>query len=191
MGQSELLAYLCKHLQQILVRYFITGSQATIAYGQPRFTNDIDVVVELDQSNLESFCLGFPEEEFYLSQEAARQAVAECGMFNIIHPTSGLKIDVMIPDQSSFDQIRLERGLRLPLPTGGTAIFASPEDIIVKKMEWHSMGGGERHLDDIKGILRVRGEEVDKDYISKYANQLGVQDIWRAILDKTRSMPNS
>jgi len=184
MGQSELLAFLCKHLEQIGIRYFITGSQATIAYGEPRFTNDIDVVVELNGSNWELFCSGFPEEEFYLSREAAREAVAQCRMFNIIHPTSGLKIDVMIPEQTSFNQLRLQRGVRLHLATGGMATFASPEDIIVKKMEWHSMGGGERHLGDIEGILRVRGEAVDRDYIAKHALLLGVHDIWQAILEK-------
>ena len=146
MGQSELLAFLCAHLERLKIRYFITGSQATIAYGEPRFTNDIDVVVELNEANWELFCSGFPEDIFYLSHEAAREAVAHCRMFNIIHPISGLKIDVMIPGQSSFDQLRLQRALRLPLATGGMAAFSSPEDIIVKKMEWHSMGGGERHL---------------------------------------------
>ncbi len=184
MGQSELLAYLCNHLEQLAIRYFITGSHATIVYGEPRYTNDIDVVVELDSANYDAFCAGFPEEDFYLSKQAAREAVDQFGMFNIIHPTSGLKIDVIVPKPSSFDQIRLQRGVRLPLVGGGTGVFSSAEDIILKKMEWHQMGGGERHLADIEGILRVRGEILDRAYIAQQAQQLGLQAIWQQILDK-------
>ena len=45
MEQSELLRHLCATLDRLGIRYFVTGSQATIAFGEPRFTNDIDVVV--------------------------------------------------------------------------------------------------------------------------------------------------
>jgi len=72
MEQSDLLKLLCNHLERIEVRYFITESQATIAYGEPRFTNDIDVVVDLDSSNCDVFCDGFPPEELYLNRETAR-----------------------------------------------------------------------------------------------------------------------
>jgi len=184
MGQSELLAFLCDHLEQLGIRYFITGSQATIAYGEPRFTNDIDVVIDLNLANCEQFCAGFPDNEYYLSKPAAREAILQRGMFNIIHPSSGLKIDVIIPDSTSFDEQRLQRGVRLPLATGGTGVFSSAEDIVVKKMEWHKMGGGERHLRDIAGILKIRGAAVDRDYITDHARQLGVQDIWQAIVEQ-------
>ena len=187
MGQSELLAYLCEHLLRTKIPYFITGSQATIAFGEPRFTNDIDVVIDLNLTNLVAFCEGFPDEEFYLSLGAAREAVETCGMFSIIHPTSGLKIDVVVPQPSSFDQLRLERAVQLPLSTGGFAIFSSPEDIVVKKMEWHHMGGGERHLRDIEGVLRVQGESLDRAYITTQCEKLGVSTIWQSLLDKLES----
>jgi hypothetical protein len=184
MEQSELLIYLCRHLERIGIRYLITGSQATIAFGEPRFTNDIDVVVDLDPSELESFCDRFPENDYYLSREAARQALSERGMFNIIHPMSGLKIDVIVSKQTPFDLLRFQRGIRIPIADDCEAVFTSPEDIAIKKMEWHRMGGGERHLDDIAGILRVRGESLDREYIVEQASQLQILDIWQTILDR-------
>lgn len=187
MEQSDLLVYLCRHMERIGVRYFITGSQATIAFGEPRFTNDIDVVLDLDPSQLDSFCDGFPENEFYLSRDAACQALNERGMFNIIHPSSGLKIDVVISEQSPFDLLRFQRGIRIPISDDCEAVFTSPEDIVVMKMRWHSMGGGERHLDDIAGILRVRGDKLDRKYIAEQAGRLQVLDIWQAILEKLQS----
>ena len=181
MEQSELLVFLCRHLERIGVRYFITGSQATIAYGEPRFTNDIDVVVELNETNFETFCDGFPESEFYLNRESARQECCRQGMFNIIHPDSGQKIDVVVAKRDSYDQLRMNRGVKVPITDDCTAVFSSPEDIIVKKMEWHQMGGGDRHLRDIAGILKVRGDSLDLEYISHHASELGLQDVWRTI----------
>jgi len=47
MEQSELLRYLTEVLERIGLRYFVTGSTATIFFGEPRFTNDIDVMHDL------------------------------------------------------------------------------------------------------------------------------------------------
>jgi hypothetical protein len=188
MEQSDLLKLLCNHLERIEVRYFITESQATIAYGEPRFTNDIDVVVDLDSSNCDVFCDGFPPEEFYLNRETARQEVARRGMFNIIHPASGLKsrlkIDVIIPSKSSFDQQRFERGVRIPIAEDCSVIFSSPEDIILQNMTWRQTAGAERHLRDINGILKVGGDALDSEYIEQQARELGVTDLWHEIARK-------
>lgn len=181
MEQSELLVHLCQHLEQVGVRYLITGSQATIAYGEPRFTVDIDVVVELKASQLDSFCDGFPSEEFYLSRQAALDAIVHCGMFNVIHPASGLKIDVVISKGTEFDKLRMSRGRRIPISDSCEAVFVSPEDIILKKLQWHRMGGGERHLRDIAGVVRIQGNSLDFGYIVQQAQKLQVVDLWLKI----------
>ncbi len=183
MEQSELLVFLCKHLERTGIRYFITGSQATIAYGEPRFTNDIDVVVELNEANCKLFCDGFPEEEFYLNRETALQECKREGMFNIIHPDSGQKIDVVVAKSSSLDQRRFDRAVRIPISDNCEGFFSSPEDIILKKMEWYKMGGGERHLRDVAGILKVRGTQIDSEYLSSCLRELGLEEIWQTVQD--------
>jgi len=72
----------------------VTGSVATIAYGEPRFTNDVDVVVRLPLNAIERVRAAFPDEEFHLSRQALRDAVLRSTQFNILHPRSGLKVDV-------------------------------------------------------------------------------------------------
>jgi hypothetical protein len=103
-------------------------------------------------------------------------------MFNIIHPASGLKIDVIVPTMTSFDQQRFERVVRVPMGDDWAAVFSSPEDIILQKLRWHSMGGGERHLRDIEGILKVRSENLDRAYIGQQALELGVAELWQSVL---------
>jgi hypothetical protein len=164
----------------------VTGSQATIVYGEPRFTNDIDIVADLNAESLPAFCDAFPDDDFYLNRSAAQDAVNSYGMFNIIHPRSGLKVDVIIPKPSSFDQVRLARAKPIQLRQGFVARFTTPEDIILKKLEWQAMGGGERHLRDIVGVLKICGETLDYKYMQSHASQLGVLEVWEELLHRYR-----
>ena len=62
-----------------------------------------------------------------------------------------------------------------------SAAFASPEDVIIKKMEYYREGGSEKHLRDITGILKVSAGEIDQAYIVEWAERLGLAPIWTAI----------
>jgi hypothetical protein len=54
---------------------------------------------------------------------------------------------------SHFDQSRLQRVRRIHPAPSYEASFAAPEDVIIKKMEYYSKGGSEKHLRDITGML--------------------------------------
>jgi len=70
-------------------------------------------------------------------------------------------------------------------PSEGTeANFASPEDVIIKKMEYYKEGASEKHIRDILGMLKISGEMIDLEYISIWAEKLNIEDIWRAIQEK-------
>ena len=89
-------------LERLGLRYFVTGSTATIFFGEPRFTNDIDLVVDLPEERIGELCGAFPPESFYLAEEAVRRAVRNRGQFNLIHPVSGLKVDMVIPAENAL-----------------------------------------------------------------------------------------
>ena len=74
-----------------------------------------------------------------------------------------------------------------PFGSNFDAYFASPEDVILKKMEFYHEGGSEKHLRDIAGMLKIRGEQVDRSYISEWAQKLGLEDVWAAHSVKSRS----
>ncbi|HEV8580734.1 MAG TPA: hypothetical protein VGX68_16840 [Thermoanaerobaculia bacterium] len=185
MEQSELLRYVTETLERIGLRYFVTGSMATIFFGEPRFTNDIDIVVDLPVSKIPEFCSAFPAPEYYLSEETVRRAVSRRGQFNIIRPSSGLKVDIMVPADSPFNRSRFARATRVKPQPDVDAIFSSAEDVIVKKLEAYREGGSEKHLRDIAGVLRISGSHLDRAYISEWAERLGVTDIWRQVLRRT------
>jgi len=184
MEPSELLQYAVQVLEKLGLRYFVTGSTATIFYGEPRFTNDIDIVVDLPSERVAELCAAFPANEFYISEEAARRAVARKGQFNVIHPASGLKLDLMIPVEDAFNRSRFARVRRLHPSSDYEAVFASVEDVILKKMEYYREGGSEKHLRDIAGVLKISGGAVDRGYIEEWVGRLGLEEVWGRIRER-------
>ncbi len=182
MDQADLLRLVVTVLERLRVPYLVTGSTATIYYGEPRFTNDIDIVVQLPAARVADFCRLFPPAEFYLDEASVRDAVAASGQFNVIHPGSGLKVDFIIPPDTPFERSRFGRVVRARPESDFEATFAAPEDVIVKKLEYYAAGGSEKHLRDITGILKTSGARVDRDYIAQWAAQLGVTQVWEAVL---------
>jgi hypothetical protein len=184
MEQFELLHHVVGALERIGLRYFVTGSMATIFFGEPRFTNDIDIVVDLPADRIAELCAAFPAPEFYLSEETVWRAVSRCGQFNVIHPSSGLKVDMMVPADSSFNQSRFTRMKRVRPAPDFDAAFSSPEDVILKKMESYRDGGSEKHLRDIAGVLKISGDRLDRAYITEWADRMGTSEIWETFLSR-------
>ncbi len=183
MELSDLLRRVTGIMDRLGIAHFVTGSVATIAYGEPRLTNDVDLVVRLAPRQVGPLCEAFPQDEFYISPEAAIDAVERRGQFNILHPASGLKIDLMVAGDSDFDQIRFERVRLLSVGTETPVAFASPEDVILKKLQYFGEGGSDKHLRDISGVLKVMGPEIDMRYLLSWAMRLGVSVLLREVLE--------
>ncbi len=181
MDLHEVLQRVVETLESLHVGYLVTGSVASMAYGEPRLTNDIDIVAEIDEGHIGGLMAAFPREEFYISEEMIRQAVSEHGQFNIIHPASGLKVDIIVKQDTPFDRSRFGRIRRIFPAQSYQANFAAPEDVIIRKMESYREGHSEKHLRDITGILRISGDEVDRGYISEWATRLNLTDIWESV----------
>ena len=182
MDPGELLRGVAATLDRLGIAHFVTGSTATITYGEPRFTNDIDIAVSLDTVQAATLCLAFPAPDFYVATESAQRAVRDHSSFNVIHPASGLKVDFMVTDDSPFNASRFERATRLELADGSSVSFATPEDVILKKLEYYREGGSEKHIRDIVGVLRVSSAEIDRDYIVGWVATLRLDDEWELAL---------
>jgi len=177
----EFLQKVVEVFEHLQIQYLVTGAIASVAYGEPRLTNDIDIVAAMREEHISGLLEAFPSHDFYVSEEAMTDAIQHQGQFNIIHPSSGLKVDVIIRKDSEFDRSRFSRIRRIQPAETYQANFSSPEDVIIKKMEFYKEGGSEKHLRDITGIIKISGETLDRDYIAYWAERLGVMEIWDAI----------
>jgi hypothetical protein len=189
MGPFELLEKIVEVFEHLEIPYLVTGSVAAMAYGEPRLTNDIDVVAGIEDRHLKNLINAFPSDEFYIREDMIRDDIRYKGQFNIIHPASGLKVDVIIKQNTEFDRSRFTRTKRIYPAESYQANFAAPEDVIIKKMEYYREGGSEKHLRDICGILKISGEFVDRKYISEWADRLALAEIWRAVQSRVDEEP--
>jgi hypothetical protein len=183
MEPFDLLRLLAGTLERLGIEYLVTGSMATIAYGEPRLTNDLDVVIALSIERVEEFCAAFPEDDFDLSRHAVREAELRRRTFNIMHFASGLKIDVILPKADDFEPSRRLRGKSLPVGPDWQARFASPEDVILRKLQYCQSGGSEKHLRGIAGVVKIQGPRIDLGYLAEWAARLGAAETWREFLD--------
>jgi hypothetical protein len=182
--QPDLLKFTIRALERLKIPYAIVGSFASGVWGESRFTQDIDILVDLGPNDVPVLCAAFPDTEFYVSQSAANEAVTNHGQFKVINPTSGNKIDFMIAGNSPWVRAQLERRKRISFFPDQDGSVAAAEDVILGKLVYYHEGGSDKHLRDIAGILKFSGEQVDRDYVSRFAAQLGVADIWQSVLSR-------
>jgi hypothetical protein len=166
------------------IAYRIVGSMASIAYGENRFTNDIDIVADLQPQQIDDLCQHFQPPDYYVARQAVAEAIARGHQFNIIHIPAGLKIDVMLPKRTEYARLEQQRAIRLADPDGLSAVFATPEDVILNKLIFFQLGGSDKHLRDIAGILHVKADAVDRDYITAWASKLGVDAEWMLVQNR-------
>src|SRR2546421_3978676 len=173
-------------LEQLEVPYHIGGSVASSLNGIPRLTIDVDLVTNLKLEHVRPL-VRLLEAEYYIDEDAVRDAVKRRSSFNVIHLESILKIDVFIAKSRVFDQEEFRR-VQLKTLEGSDRPFyvASPEGTILNKLEWYRMGGevSDRQWNDILGGLKVQGTNLDMAYLQRWAVALKVSDLLeRALVD--------
>jgi hypothetical protein len=154
-------------LERLAVPYFVTGGFASIAYGEPRLTLDIGIVVAIGRQHIQPICDAFPMPEYYISDDAIRLAIEHRQIINVINPVSGLKADFMIAGSSAFERSRFDRVRLIQQPDGFCARFASPQDMILNKLLFAQKGLPDRHLRDIAGIVMLQGDKLDHTLIAQ------------------------
>lgn len=128
-------------LEQLDIEYHLGGSVASSLYGEPRRTQDIDVVATLQPLHVRRF-VALLNQEYYIDESSVQDAIRRRASFNIIYLDTSMKVDIFIPQRRAFDQDEHQHIQHLPLETGGrTFPFASPEAIVLHKLEWYEMGG--------------------------------------------------
>jgi hypothetical protein len=167
-------------LEQAGIRYAIGGSWASTAFGEPRFTNDIDIVADLTRENLTEFLRNIPA-TFYVDAEDASSAIRSGRPFNVIHMPTVLKFDFFPARAFPLGAEELERVVYLE-GTGlskSPAPFVSPEDILLAKLYWYRSGGEISQLQwrDIGGIVRANAGTLDSSYLEQSAAKLRVRDL--------------
>lgn len=180
------LATIVAELRRFEIPYMLAGSFASSYHGDPRTTQDIDLVIDPAPDALERFVQGLDLERFYVSAEAAREAFERRGQFKVVMLDSGWKVDLILRKNRPFSRSEFERRQTARI-AGAEVPVASAEDTIVAKLEWARSGGSERQIRDVVGILQMSGKGLDRPYIEHWVEELGLGDLWRRALSDSEA----
>lgn len=164
------------------IPYMLTGSIAAAYHAEPRTTRAIDLVIAVSADEIGDLLGRLDAEGFYVSHEAAREAVRRRGQFNAIDPESGWKVDWIVRKDRPFSRSEFERRQRVELMDLKLPIVTA-EDLIVAKLEWARKGASELQLRDALAILLHRGRELDRVHIVRWVDDLGLQHEWDIVLE--------
>lgn len=188
---SDFVRRLVDVLEGLGLPYMFVGSAASTLHGPPRSTQDIDLVVALTLKDAPRLIAAFPDDGYYVSAEAVRDAVLRRYSFNIIDLESGWKADIMVLRTRPFSRIEFERRQRADV-LGSPSWVATAEDTILAKLEWSQLSGGSaRQRDDVLGVIEAQGEGLDIDYLNHWASALGVKDALDEALNSVRGRRKS
>jgi len=167
--------------ERLGVRYYVGGSVASSARGVPRASIDVDMAAELRPEHVGPFVAAL-QDQYYVTEERVREAVAARRSFNAIHLATMMKVDVFVSRGRPFDRSAFERltpeVLDAASPARGYPIPRA-EDVVLLKLEWFRAGGeaSDRQWGDVVGVIRVAAGTLDRSYLARWAPELGVSDL--------------
>ena len=183
MHEAELSLLFVRPLNQLGVRYIVSGSVAAILYGEPRLTHDVDFVVFLKSEDIRRLPEVFPSPAFYVPPAdviAAEVAREQRGHFNVIHSDTGFKADFYTVGRDELHAWAFRNARRMEY-RGEPVVVAPPEYVIVRKLEYYREGGSEKHLRDIRSMLAVSADQLDRLALDEWIGRRGLEPEWNQV----------
>lgn len=176
--EEEALARIVSALDALAIPYMLTGSVAASFHGRPRATHDADIVIDPTADSLDQLLSTLLAQDFHLDRDGAREALRLRRSFNAIDTRTASKIDLIIRRDRPYSHEELKRRQRVDLSFATNVAIVAPEDAVLSKLEWaRRSGDSERQLRDAAGVVELN-PSLDRAYIERWAEELGVRDLW-------------
>jgi hypothetical protein len=155
--------------------YFVGGSLASSFQGEPRATNDVDIVLDLPLGRIATLVAELGA-DFEVDTDMLRDALLHGGSCNIFYMPTVLKVDLFAVGPTPFDESEFSRKERVAVGGGATLVLKTPEDTVLRKLLWYRAGGevSNKQWRDVVEVLRVSGPRLDQAYLAAWAQKLGV-----------------
>lgn len=187
-GLIEALEPVAKAFKTLGVRYYVGGSVASSFHGAARSTMDVDLVADLKTNDVASF-VALLQNDFYISNAAIIEAIARLSCFNLIHLATSFKVDIFISKKREFDLACMSRAKpgKVDIHCNLEVPIASPEDMILSKLERYRLGNevSERQWDDVVRVLKILGDQANREYFQRNAADLNVADLVEKLFSST------
>ncbi len=175
------LKLLIKTFNELSISYYIGGSLASSLYGMPRTTLDADIVANIRLNHITALKSKL-KREYYVDEDMIKNAIKSSSSFNLIHLETAIKIDTFVYKDDPFQQNAIKRRVEdilIENDQSSKFFFASPEDIIINKLNWYQMGDriSERQWLDVIGVIKIQKNSLDKKYLKKWAVKLNLIEL--------------
>jgi hypothetical protein len=170
------------------VEYLIGGAIAEWAWGEPRATQDLDLVVKIPIESINKLSKELEKRDMLIPAEIILDNILEDRAdipLNAIHMYSGLKADLYpVREGDELRQSAFRRRQQVDYgPPIGKVYIHSPEDLILYKLIYFGLSQQSKHSRDIAAILKSKKDELDFDYIEGWVIRLGLNSLWKEMLD--------
>ena len=170
------------------VEYLIGGAIAEWAWGEPRATQDLDMVVKIPIKAINKLSKELEKRDMLLPADIILDSILEDRAdipINAIHMHSGLKADLYpVREGDELRQSAFQRREQVDYgPPIGKVYIHSPEDLILYKLMYFGLSQQSKHSRDIAAILKSKKNELHMDYIEQWVSRLGLSSVWKEMLD--------
>jgi hypothetical protein len=183
-SQRDFLERIIKALDDSNIPYMLSGSVTSSLHGQPRATNDTDIIIDPKQEQLLSFVDSLGS-DCYVSKQTVLEAFKNNSMFNIIDVQSAWKADFIIRKNRPYSKQEFEKR-QIANVMGMDLFVVSPEDSVLSKLEWSKGRESPTQYNDALGVLIVQADTLDYAYLRKWAAELNVQDALEQLLKEAK-----
>ena len=188
-NQENFLEKLIKKLNEQNIPYMLSGSVSSSLHGQPRATNDADIIIAPAEEQLIAFVKSLGD-DYYVSYDAAREALKSNSMFNVVDIRNSWKADFIIRKNRPFSREEFQRRRKANIMDLDVWVV-SPEDVILSKLEWAKNSESGQQFLDALGVATVQYDRLDRDYLYKWAKELQVESSLERLLKQAKKQLNS
>lgn len=187
MAPEELLKKIAKILEDLKIPYAVTGGFAVSVWGLPRYTADIDIIIELLEKNIKPLAkkLLEIEKDVYVDENMIREALIYKSEFNFIEPEFNLKVDFFVKDNSPYNKLKIQRRIKQDI-FGQGVYFVSPEDLILSKLLWAKDSESYKQYADIKTVLKNNKLKLDFRYLNNWAKKHETLEIFEWLVKESK-----
>ncbi len=171
-------------LEAIGAQYAIWGGVAVIAYGEPRFTQDMDILLSPTRLEVPLFTRTLAKTHYHVDEIAVNRAM-NGGFFTVIHLGYHIKTDFYVPVEPELQAMIASR-VYLPFDEIRRAAYLTPTAVIAAKLRAYQESQSTRHLDDIASIIRLQGKKLEREQLDVAAARLGLLGVWRALWEQNQ-----
>lgn len=169
-SMKDILETVCSYLNSKAIDYVLVGGIAVIAYGNPRTTVDVDIIVQLGEDKIEEFAGFLKSEGFFSDPHDLRKALHEKSHFTAEMKDTLFRIDLK-GVYNENDKRTMNNRKKIEFE-GIPMFIASPEDTIAHKLLY----GSEQDITDAEGIYVRQIKKLDVPYLKKICREMGVEE---------------